>query len=152
MTKNYIYITILLITLFACSSMEEDLSAPEVHRTCGKQHLQEMENTLEGRRHTYSRTKGISKEHMQLVFQCNKGKISKLYYDALLKNSDLKGEITFSITIAPDGKVLKVVVEKSSLDDIQFVQSMTKSISNYEFINKDNVEQTISYPMSFLPR
>jgi TonB family protein len=63
----------------------------------------------------------------------------------------LKGKIILQITIAPDGKVIKIKVVSSELNDPKLESGLLSRIKLFDF-GARNVEQvTVTYPIEFLP-
>ena len=90
-------------------------------------------------------------EDITLIFDQNKGKLYSVYNRALRKNPGLKGKIILQITIAPDGKVIKIKVVSSELNDPKLESGLLSRIKLFDF-GARNVEQvTVTYPIEFLP-
>jgi len=92
-----------------------------------------------------------SEEGVSLVFDRNKSALFSLYNRARRKNPDLKGKIILELTIAASGKVTKIRLLSSELNDAVLESRIIKRIKNFDF-GADNVETvTVTYPIEFLP-
>lgn len=90
-------------------------------------------------------------EDITLIFDQNKGKLYSVYNRALRKNPGLKGKIILQLTIAPNGKVVKIKVISSELDDTKLEAGLLSRIRLFDFGAKDVEQMTVTYPIEFLP-
>jgi len=82
---------------------------------------------------------------------CRKSKLYSLYNRARRKNPDLEGKIILEITIAASGKVTKVHIVSSELDDKNLEASIVKRIRAFNFGAQKVEAVTVTYPIDFLP-
>lgn len=92
-----------------------------------------------------------SEEEITLVFDQKKGQLFSLYNRARRKNPGLKGKIIFQLTIAPSGKVDKLEVLSSELNDKRLEKSLIRRIKQFDFGTKAVKVITVTYPIEFLP-
>ncbi len=99
-----------------------------------------------------SRTAGVrTEEDITIVFDQNKSKLYSIYNRARRTNPNLKGKIVLEITISPAGKVIKIKVVSSELNDSRLESRLVKRIKLFSF-GALKVEQVIvTYPIEFLP-
>jgi protein TonB len=99
-----------------------------------------------------SRSAGIrTEEAITIVFDQNKSKLYSIYNRARRTNPNLKGKIVLEITISPAGKVIKIKVVSSELNDSRLESRLVKRIKLFSF-GAMKVEQVIvTYPIEFLP-
>jgi len=91
-------------------------------------------------------------EEIELVFQKNKGRIFSLYNRALRKDPSLQGKIVLELTIAPSGKVLKVRIVSSELNNAELEKKLMARVKGFRFKARSNVDTLIvKYPIDFLP-
>jgi TonB family protein len=91
-------------------------------------------------------------EEIELVFQKNKGRIFSLYNRALRKDPSLQGKIVLELTIAPSGKVLKVRIVSSELNNPRLENSLKARVKGFRFKSRPNVDTlVVRYPIDFLP-
>lgn len=98
------------------------------------------------------RSTGIrAEEDITIVFDQHKGKLYSIYNRARRKNPGLKGKIILEIIIAPSGKVSKIKIVSSELDDKKLESRLLIRIKQINF-GASNVEpMTVTYPIEFLP-
>jgi len=103
-------------------------------------------------RKSQSRSGGIrAEEDISIVFDQNKSKLYSIYNRERRSNPGLRGKIVLAITIAPDGKVIKVKMMSSELNNKKLESRLMSRIKLFNFGAK-NVEQvTVTYPIEFLP-
>lgn len=90
-------------------------------------------------------------EDIAYVMDKNKSKLHALYRKARRTNPSIKGKIVLEITIAPSGKVLKVNIASSELDDEKLEKRIVSRVKKFNF-GADNVKAvTVTYPIEFLP-
>lgn len=90
-------------------------------------------------------------EDIAYVMDKNKSKLHALYRKARRTNPSIKGKIVLEITISPAGRVLKVNITSSELDDAKLERRIVSRVKNFNF-GADNVKAvTVTYPIEFLP-
>jgi len=90
-------------------------------------------------------------EDIAYVMDKNKSKLHALYRKARRTNPNIKGKIVLEITISPAGKVLKVAIASSELDDKKLEKRIVARVKKFNF-GADNVKAvTVTYPIEFLP-
>ncbi len=88
---------------------------------------------------------------IELVFQKNKGAINRIYQRALRRDPTLQGKLVLELTIAPDGKVTRVRIISSELNNPALEKKIVARVKMFRF-RKRNVETvTVRYPIDFLP-
>ena len=92
-----------------------------------------------------------SEESVTLVFDRNKSKLFALYNRARRKNPNLKGKVILEITIAPSGKVTRIIVVTSELNDKTLESGLLKRIKLFDFGTQPVEQVTVTYPIEFLP-
>jgi len=91
-------------------------------------------------------------EEIELVFQKNKGRIFSIYNRALRKDPSLQGKIVLELTIAPSGKVLKVRIVSSELNNAALEKKLLARVKGFRFKARSNVDTlVVKYPIDFLP-
>lgn len=91
-------------------------------------------------------------EEIELVFQKNKGRIFSLYSRALRKDPSLQGKIVLELTISPSGKVIKVRVVSSAMNNAELERKLLARVKGFRFKNRSNVDTlVVKYPIDFLP-
>ncbi len=92
-----------------------------------------------------------NQNEIELVFQKYKGAINNLYQRALRKDPTLQGKVVLELTIAPSGRVTKVRILSSELNDPDLERKLVARVKLFRF-KKRNVETvTVRYPIDFLP-
>jgi len=97
------------------------------------------------------RTATRSAEEVERVFQKNKGAIFSIYNRALRKNPSLAGKVVVELTIDPNGRVIKVAIVSSELDDKKLERKLALKIKKFIFASANVPQITVSYPIDFLP-
>jgi TonB family protein len=97
------------------------------------------------------RTATRSAEEVERVFQKNKGAIFSIYNRALRKNPSLAGKVVVELTIDPNGRVIKVTIVSSELDDKKLERKLVLKIKKFVFASANVPQITVSYPIDFLP-
>ena len=97
------------------------------------------------------KSRGRSESEVALVFQKNSSAINNMYNRALRKDPSLQGKVLFQLTIAPSGKVTKVKIISSELNDKKLEGRLISRIKLFRFPKKNVATVTITYPVSFLP-
>jgi Ca-activated chloride channel family protein len=95
-----------------------------------------------------STTGGLSKEVLAKVIKQQIPSIELCYQKALDKNHDLKGQLIFQLTIDSNGKVTKVTLVSSKLNDKKLEKCFIQKIKELNFPKpegKGNVSSTVSF-------
>lgn len=92
-----------------------------------------------------------TREDIAIVFDQNKSALYSSYKRARRKNPGLKGKIVLEITIAPNGKVTKVKIISSELNDAKLEKRIVARIKTFDFGEKKVKTMTVTYPIEFLP-
>jgi TonB family protein len=143
------------------------VNAGEYSTQVGKTQLSQREITLvkqsllsadaqakasNAQRRNKSRSGGIrGEEDITIVFDQNKSKLYSIYNRARRKNPNLKGKIVLEITIAPSGKVSRIRVVSSELNDPKLESRLLSRIKQFNFGAKKVEQVTVTYPIEFLP-
>ncbi len=91
-------------------------------------------------------------EEIELVFQKNKGRIFSIYNRALRNDPSLQGKIVVELTIQPNGKVTKVRIVSSELNNAKLESKLIRTIKGFRFKARSNVGTlVVKYPIDFLP-
>lgn len=91
-------------------------------------------------------------EEIELVFQKNKGRIFSIYNRALRKDPSLQGKIVLELTISPSGKVTKVRIVSSELNNPELENKLKARVKGFRFKSRPNVGTlVVKYPIDFLP-
>lgn len=90
-------------------------------------------------------------EEITIIFDQNKSKLFSIYNRARRKNPSLKGRIVLQITVVPSGKVSKIIIVSSELNDPKLERSLLSRIRQFNFGARNVEEITITYPVEFLP-
>jgi TonB family protein len=104
-------------------------------------------NSKRKNRNTASR----SIEEIQVVFDRNKSAIYSLYNRALRKDPTLQGKLVLRLTIAPSGKITKIELVSSELEDATLERKLVQRIKMFDFGAKQVDAVTLTYPIDFLP-
>jgi len=103
-------------------------------------------------RKSRSRTGGIrAEEDITIVFDQNKSKLYSVYSRARRMNPGLKGKIVLEITILPSGKVSRVRIISSELNDAKLERRLVARIKQFKFGAREVETVTVTYPIEFLP-
>ncbi len=81
----------------------------------------------------------------------NKSKLHSLYRRARRSHPGLKGKIVLEITIAPSGKVLKVRIKSSELNDPKLESRLVARIKRFDFGSYSVQKVTVTFSIEFLP-
>lgn len=92
-----------------------------------------------------------TREDIAIVFDQHKSGLYSSYNRARRKNPGLKGKIVLEITIAPNGKVTKVKIISSELNDVKLEKRIVARIKAFDFGVKKVETMTVIYPIEFLP-
>ncbi len=91
---------------------------------------------------------GLPKETIQKVIEQQIPSLELYYQNALDKKHDLKGQLIFQLTIDSNGKVTKVTLVSSKLNDKKLEKSFIQKIKELNFPKpegKGNVSSTVSF-------
>ena len=92
-----------------------------------------------------------SEEDVIFVMDQNKSKLHSIYRRARRSHPGLKGKIVLEITIAPSGKVIKVRIKSSELNDPKLESRLVARIKRFNFGAHSVEEVTVLFPIEFLP-
>ena len=92
-----------------------------------------------------------SEEDVIFVMDQNKSKLHSIYRRARRSHPGLKGKIVLEITIAPSGKVTKVRIKSSELNDPKLESRLVARIKRFNFGSNSVEEVTVLFPIEFLP-
>jgi len=107
---------------------------------------------LKGKSHITRRGDNVrSEEDVIFVMDQNKSKLHSIYRRARRGHPGLKGKIILEITIAPSGKVLKVRIKSSELNDPKLESRLVARIKRFDFGANSVEEVTVLFPIEFLP-
>ena len=108
---------------------------------------------LKGKDHT-TRKRGDnvrSEEDVIFVMDKNKSKLHSIYRRARRGHPGLKGKIVLAITISPSGKVSKVIIKSSELNDPKLESRLVARIKRFDFGSNSVEPVTVIFPIEFLP-
>lgn len=107
---------------------------------------------LKGKSHKTRRGDNVrSEEDVIYVMDQNKSKLHSIYRRARRSHPGLKGKIILEITIAPSGKVLKVRIKSSELNDPKLESRLVSRIKRFDFGSSKVEQVTVIFPIEFLP-
>lgn len=92
-----------------------------------------------------------SEEDVIFVMDQNKSKLHSIYRRARRSHPGLKGKIVLEITIAPSGKVIKVRIKSSELNNPKLESRLVARIKRFNFGSNSVEEVTVLFPIEFLP-
>lgn len=92
-----------------------------------------------------------TEEEVIIVFDQNKGKLFSIYNRERRKKPGLKGLLVLEVTISPEGKVTKVKIASSELNDTSLERRIIARVKQFKFKPKDVEALTVTYPIEFLP-
>ncbi len=129
-------------------ALNREVSSVKQNLISDKSNNKQAKTTIENA----SRKAGVrTEESVTLIFDRNKSKLFSLYNRARRKNPNLKGKIILEITIAPSGKVSKIIIVSSELNDKSLESGLLKRIKRFNFGAQPVEQVTVSYPIDFLP-
>jgi periplasmic protein TonB len=103
-------------------------------------------------RKSKSRTGNIrAEEDVTVVFDQNKSKLYSVYNRARRKDPGLKGKIVLEITILSSGKVSKVRIISSELNNAKLEKRLVSRIKQFNFGPQKVESLVVVYPIEFLP-
>ena len=107
---------------------------------------------LKGKSHKQQRGDNVrSEEDVIYVMDKNKSKLHSIYRRARRGHPGLKGKIVLEITIAPSGKVVKVRIKSSQLNNPKLESRLIARIKGFHFGSGSVEEVTVLFPIEFLP-
>lgn len=107
---------------------------------------------LKGKSHKTRRGDNVrSEEDVIYVMDKNKSKLHSIYRRARRADPGLKGKIVLEITIAPSGKVVKVRIKSSQLNNPKLESRLVARIKRFDFGSNSVEEVTVIFPIEFLP-
>jgi len=106
---------------------------------------------LKGKSHTTRGSNVRSEEDVIYVMDQNKSKLHSIYRRARRADPGLKGKIILEITIAPSGKVLRVRVKSSELNNPKLEARLVARIKRFDFGASHAEKVTVTFPIEFLP-
>lgn len=106
---------------------------------------------LKGKSHTTRGSNVRSEEDVIYVMDQNKSKLHSIYRRARRADPGLKGKIILEITIAPSGKVLRVRVKSSELNNPRLEARLVARIKRFDFGASHTEKVTVTFPIEFLP-
>jgi len=111
-----------------------------------------LNGELKGKSHKTRRGNDVrSEEDVIFVMDKNKSKLHTIYRRARRSHPGLKGKIVLEITIAPSGKVLKVRIKSSELNDPKLESRLVARIKRFDFGSYAVQKVTVTFPIEFLP-
>lgn len=88
-----------------------------------------------------------------VVLDRNKDKIYAVYHQHLDSKPSLAGRVVLRLMIAPDGRVVRNDMVRSSIDDTEFTSAVQKTVSEINFgVVRDHINMSIDFPLDFNPR
>ena len=85
----------------------------------------------------------LSKEPIQKVIRTQISSMESCYQSALKRRSDLKGEVVLQITVDPNGRVSKVSLVSSKINDKLLEQSIIQKMKELNFPPSEKSEKVI---------
>ena len=111
-----------------------------------------LNGSFKGKNHNTRRGDNVrSEEDVIFVMDKNKSKLHSIYRRARRSHPGLKGKIVLEITIAPSGKVLKVRIKSSELNDPKLESRLVARIKRFDFGAFSVQKVTVTFPIEFLP-
>jgi hypothetical protein len=95
---------------------------------------------------------GRSIGEIRAVIERHKARFWGVYNQALKSQPTLKGKVHVDFTIAPSGKVTAVRMSPSNFGGAEFAQGLESTFLALDFGAKDVSEQTVRFPIDFLPQ
>ncbi|HJV70040.1 AgmX/PglI C-terminal domain-containing protein [Ideonella sp.] len=95
---------------------------------------------------------GRSIDEIRAVIERHKASFWGIYNQALKSQPTLQGKVQVDFTIAPSGKVTAVRMSPSDFGGVEFAQRLGSAFLALDFGVKDVAEQTVRFPIDFLPQ
>lgn len=111
-----------------------------------------LANTIESKEDSTGLGNTRSEMKLRQTLEANKSRLYSLYNRSLRKNPFLKGKVLFKIEIQPNGKVSKVTVQSSELNDSALEKRLTSILKSIDFGEEDVVVTNTIWAIEFLPR
>ncbi len=92
-----------------------------------------------------------TEEEVTIVFDQNKGKLYSIYNRERRKKPGLKGLLVLEVTISPKGRVTKVRIASSELNDPSLERRIVARVKQFKFKPKEVEPVTVTFPIEFLP-
>ena len=92
-----------------------------------------------------------TEEDVAYVMDKHKSVLHALYRRARRSHPGLKGKIVLELTILPSGKVSKVRIVSSELNDSALEQNLIERIRQFDFGSRPVQALTLTIPVEFLP-
>ena len=92
-----------------------------------------------------------TEEDVAYVMDKHKSVLHALYRRARRNHPGLKGKIVLELTILPSGKVSKVRIVSSELNDPSLEQNLIARIRQFDFGSRPVQPLTLTIPVEFLP-
>jgi len=106
----------------------------------------------EGAEAEISLTNVRSEMKLRQTLEANKSRLYSLYNRALRKNPFLKGKVLFEIEIQPNGRVSKVTIQSSELEDKALERRLKTILRSIDFGVEDVAIISTVWAIEFLPR
>lgn len=90
-------------------------------------------------------------EQVTIVFDQNKSKLYSLYNRARRQNPSLKGKLILEITIHSSGKVERVRIVVSELNDPALEKRIVMRVKQFNFGQSGKEKITVTFPIEFIP-
>jgi hypothetical protein len=94
---------------------------------------------------------GRSINEIRAVIERHKARFWGVYNQALKTQPNLKGKVQIDFTIAPSGKVTAVRISPTDFGGADFAQRLESAFLALDFGKKEVAEQTVNFPIDFLP-
>jgi protein TonB len=104
-----------------------------------------------GGKHSSSVAGGRDMESIRRVFEQHKGAIYAIYNRALRRDPEIRGKYVFHIVIEPSGKISRIELVSSELENIKLEQKLLTRIRVIDFGPDDVVATPVNYKFDFLP-
>ncbi|WP_394129936.1 AgmX/PglI C-terminal domain-containing protein [Shewanella maritima] len=92
-----------------------------------------------------------SEAAIRRTLEANKSRLYALYNRALRKDPFLKGKVMFEIDIQPSGKISRVNIKSSELNNSKLERQLTVVLRSIEFSAEDVAAITTIWSIDFLP-
>jgi len=116
-----------------------------------KQSLLASNSIRKPNKSTTSRANIRLEEQVTVIFDQNKSKLYSLYNRARRQFPGLKGKIILEITISSTGKVTKVKMIVSELNNPQLERRIISRIKQFNFGLSGKESITVTFPIEFIP-